>query len=267
MKIEIFRKLAVVAFGLSTILLTTPSHAQPAIFNVGASQGTGLNSRAINVKVWTGRATAIDFSGVEERITQIFLADPSHFTYATDTALESGQATTVFLRQIQPLKFPNLTTTNITNLFIKTKTSDGDTRLYTFNLQKSKGTPNYSGIAISNQTPNPTGVEPTLQVGSFRKATLNDIERGLVFAIRKGYTPPSDPVVSKVREFIALARNSSDKSLLEVAQNAKVSLPLLTELGLLGIKDSLKNSPLNPIDLPKYSPSQPTIDNSSKKQN
>jgi hypothetical protein len=257
MKIEIFRKLAVFAFGLSTIILTTPSHAQPAILNVSSSQGTGLNSRAINVKVWTGRATAIDFSGVDERITQIFLADPSHFTYTTDTALESGQATTIFLRQIQPLKFPNLTTATITNLFIKTKTSDGKTPLYTFNLQKSKGTPNYSGIAISNQNPNPGGVEPTLQVGSFRKATLKDIERGLVGAIRKGYTTPSDPVVSKVREFIALARNSSDKSLLEIAQNTKISLPLLTELGLLGIEDSLTKSP----------PSQPAINNSSKKQN
>lgn len=47
------------------------------------------------------------------------------------------------------------------------------------------------------------------------------------------------PIV-KVREFIALARNTSDKSLVEVAQNIKVSLPLLTELGLLGIEDSFK---------------------------
>ena len=61
-----------------------------------------------------------------------------------------------------------------------------------------------------------------------------------VSAIRKGYTPPSDPVITKVREFIALARNTSDKSLVEVAQTTKVSLPLLTELGLLGIEDSLK---------------------------
>lgn len=44
----------------------------------------------------------------------------------------------------------------------------------------------------------------------------------------------------KIREFIALARNTSDKSLIEVAQTTRVSLPLLTELGLLGIEDSLK---------------------------
>ncbi len=48
------------------------------------------------------------------------------------------------------------------------------------------------------------------------------------------------PVVTQIREFIALARNTSDKSLVEIAQNTKVSLPLLTELGLLGIEDILK---------------------------
>jgi hypothetical protein len=267
MKTEIFSKLTVVTFGISTILLTTPSHAQPAILTVSASQARGLNSRAIDVKVGTGRATAIDFSGVDEQITQIFLADPSHFTYATDTPLESGQATTVFLRQIQPLKFPNLTTTNLTNLFIKTRTSDGEAHLYTFNLKKSNSPPNYSGLSISKQTPNLAVVEPTLQVGSFRRATINDIERGLLSAIRQGYTPASDPVVTKVREFIALARNTSNQSLLEVAQNTKVSLSLLTELGLLGIEDSSKNITTTPGTLQKPLPSQPTLNNFPKKQN
>ena len=215
---------------LSLTLTLAPSYALEAILTVNASQARGLDSKAIDIKVWTGRATAIDFSGVNERITQIFLADPTHFTYATDVPLDSGQATTVFLRKIQPLKFPNLTTTDITNLFIKTKTSDGKSHLYTFNLKKSNSSPGYSGLKISNQNPNPDRIEPTIKVGSFRRATINDIERGLVSAIRKGYTPPSDPVVIKIREFIALARNTSDKSLVEIAQNTKVSLPLLLRI-------------------------------------
>ncbi|NJO28441.1 MAG: hypothetical protein HC836_39880 [Richelia sp. RM2_1_2] len=234
------KQLPIVAFAISTIFLTAPSHAESAILTVNISEARGLNSKAIDIKVWSGRATAVDFSEVNERITQIFLADPTHFTYATDTPLDNGQATTIFLRKIQPLKFPNLTTTNITNLFVKTKTTDGKAHLYTFNLLHSNSSPAYSGLSLSNQTPLPDGREPTLQVGTFRRATINDIERGLVCAIRKGYTPPSDPVVTKVREFIALARNTSDKSLVEVAQNTQVSLPLLTELGLLGIEDSLK---------------------------
>ena len=127
------KQLTIFSFAISTIFLATPSHAQSAILTVNVSEARGLNSKAINIEVWNGRATAVDFSGVNERITQIFLADPTHFTYATDTPLDSGQATTVFLRKIQPLKFPNLTTTNITNLFVKTRTSDGKVHLYTFN--------------------------------------------------------------------------------------------------------------------------------------
>ncbi|NJL63253.1 MAG: hypothetical protein HC903_17285 [Methylacidiphilales bacterium] len=253
MKIVVFIKLSVVAFSMSNLYFITPSYAQPAILTVSTNQARGTNSRAIEVKVGNGRATAIDFSGVNERITQIFLSDPSSFTYSTDTPLENGQATTVFLRRIQPLKFPNLTTSSNTNLFVKTRASDGQIHLYTFNLKKSNKSPNYSGIAISNQIPNFAGVEMTFQVGSFRRATINDIERGLVSAIRRGYTPPSDPVVNKVREFIALARNSSDHNFIEVASSAKVSLPLLTELALLGIEEHLKNPVSIPINLPKPS--------------
>ncbi len=66
----------ITAFGISTIFLAVPCHALEAILTVNAEQARGLDSKAIDIKVWTGRATAIDFSGVNERITQIFLADP-----------------------------------------------------------------------------------------------------------------------------------------------------------------------------------------------
>ncbi len=253
MKTIMLTKSIAIAMGISIICAVNPSYAQPAILTINASQARGLNSRAVELKIWNGRATVIDFSGVNERITQIFLADPSSFTYSTDTLLENGQSTTVFLRRIQPLKFPNLTTSSNTNLFVKTRASDGQINLYTFNLRKSNKSQNYSGIAISNQIPNFAGVEMTFQVGSFRRATINDIERGLVSAIRRGYTSPSDPVVNKVREFIALARNSYDHTFIEVASSAKISLPLLTELALLGIEEHLKNPVSMPINLPKPS--------------
>ncbi|MEA5574778.1 hypothetical protein [Calothrix sp. UHCC 0171] len=229
-----------IAVGISIICNANPSFSQPAILTVNASQARGINSRAIEIKVGNGRATVIDFSGINERITQVFLSDPSNFTYSTDTPLENGQSATLFIRRIQPLRFPNLTTTSNTNLFIKTRNSDGQSHLYTFNLKKISSAPIYSGIAISNQTPNSVGHEPSVQVSSSHKATISDIEKGLIIAIRRGYTSASDPVVTKIREFIALARNTSDKTLIEIAIQTKVSLPLITELGLLGIEEKLK---------------------------
>lgn len=212
---------------------------QPAILTVTPDEGRGLAGEAINVQVWTGRATAIDFSRVNERITQVFLADPSRFTYATDVPLDKGEASTLFLRQIQPLKFPNLTTASVTNLFIKTRTHSGQVKLYTFNIQPGESSPKYNGLSVAKAPRSLRGFEPTLQVGSFRPATLKDIERGLQVALSRRYTSPSDPVVAKVREFLALAWNTEDKTLVEIAQDIKLKLPVLTQLGVLGIEESL----------------------------
>jgi hypothetical protein len=249
--------ISVISFGVMAFV--APSYAQESV-----KRTPETIDPSINVQVWSGRATAIDFSDVNEQITQIFLADPSRFTYATDTPLSNGQATTVFLRRIKPLNFPNLTTANVTNLFVKTKTSAGNSRLYTFNIQPGQNQPRYSTVNMAPIKANQIN-NLTVELGDGRKATLGDIERGLFASIRLGYAPPSDPVVSKVREFLALARNTSNKSLVEIAQNSNLSLRVLTELGLLGIEDSLKvrlnTLPNQPIDSLKV----PVMENSTNR--
>lgn len=243
MKTGIF---CVITFGLITVSFSVDAQ-QPGALTASPSQS--VTEKAINLQVWTGRATAIDFSSVNEQITQIFLADPSRFTYATDTPLETGRATTIFLRRIKPLQFPNLTTASVTNLFVKTKIANGNMRLYTFNLQAGENLPKYSTIDIAAVS----GVEQqrqTLEVGSFRRATLSDIERGLVAAVRLGYAPTRDPIVFKVREFLAIARNTSSQTLVEIAQKVNLPLPVLTEIGLLGIEDNIKNPAPKPSSYP-----------------
>jgi hypothetical protein len=76
-----------------------------------------------NVPVWAGRSTAIDFSQTGEIITYIGIADPSRAVYNTDADITTNQARTVFIRVIEPLRFPGATTTLITNLSIKTLSS------------------------------------------------------------------------------------------------------------------------------------------------
>ena len=215
------------------------ANPQRAILTVSPEQSRGLNGEAVDVRVWAGRATAIDFSQLDERITQVFLADPSRFTYATDVPLNKGEATTLFLRQILPLNFPNLTTAKVTNLFVKTRTKSGAVRLYTFDVSGGASTPSYSGLSVA--TSPSRGGKPTLQVGSFRPATLDDIKRGLEVALIRKYALPSDPIVSKTREFLAVARNTSDKSLVELAQQLKIPLAVLSQLGAFGIEDELAN--------------------------
>ncbi|MBD2603810.1 hypothetical protein H6G81_04500 [Scytonema hofmannii FACHB-248] len=213
----------------------------PALRVIGQEEAAASTT---NLQVWAGRSTAIDFSQTNEVITYILIADPSRTVYNTDAELSSNQAKTVFVKVIKPLRFPGATSAVITNLSIKTRTPNGQQHLYTFNIVPGFGTPTYSGISISAITPE---VEQTGLVGSNQIATLNDIERGLKIAIALGYTATDDPVVFKVREFLALVRNRTPIS----KAAASVKLPLsvvssLRQLGLEKFKFKLPQTPLNP---------------------
>ena len=230
---------------------------QPAILTISPNEGSGLSGEARTVEVWAGRATAIDFTRVNERIIQIFLADPSRFTYATDTPLDKGEATTLFLRQIIPLRFPNLTTVRVTNLFVKTQTADGTMRLYTFNLQAGGTRQRYNGLSVATTSPEPrqTRRERTVQVSASGSIAIDDIERGLQVAIARRYTSTHDPIVSKVRNFLATARSSSNRSLTQLAQMVNLRPDVLRQLATLGREGSnsqSQNEVINP-NLVRYS--------------
>lgn len=213
----------------ATVLSPLWTLAQTPALHVIGQEAAVTNTT--DVPVWPGRFTAIDFSQTNEIITYILIADPSRTVYNTDAELSSNQAKTVFLKVIKPLRFPGATSTKITNLSIKTRTPDGQQHLYTFNVVPGSGRPTYSGISISAIT---RGVEQTWQVGSNQVATLSDIERGLQMAIAFGYTTTNDPVVLKVREFLALARNTTP--IPKAAASVNLPLSVVSSLGQLGLQ-------------------------------
>ncbi|AVH68412.1 hypothetical protein [Nostoc sp. 'Peltigera membranacea cyanobiont' N6] len=104
----------------------------------------------IQVQITPGRATPISFTQTDEAIAYILVADPSRLVYTTDTDLKSGRATTIFLRPIQPLKFPGATTTVITNLLVQTVDKTGQKRLYNFDIVPVRRNTGYVGIQIAN---------------------------------------------------------------------------------------------------------------------
>lgn len=107
-------------------------------------------SNRIQVQITPGRATPISFTQTDEAIAYILVADPSRLVYTTDTDLKSGRATTIFLRAIQPLKFPGATTTAITNLLVQTIDKTGQKRLYNFDIVPKRRNTEYVGIQIAN---------------------------------------------------------------------------------------------------------------------
>jgi hypothetical protein len=58
--------------------------------------------------------------------------------------------------------------------------------------------------------------------------------------ISKGYTSASDSIVTRVRNFLAIARDRSELSLVEVAKEANVDLAVITELARIAFEGILE---------------------------
>jgi hypothetical protein len=182
---------------------------------------------AVQVQVAPGRATSISFSQTDETIAYILLADASQLVYSTDAELETGRAKAVFLRVIQPLRFPGATTTPVTNLMVQTVDARGQNRLYTFDIVHSSN-PRYVGVqilsAIARSQPSPI-------VGNLN-ITSDRIQTGLSIAIMRGYTSIDDPVVAKVRQLLELMR-TENMTVSEAAYLVEIPLAVIIDLGRL----------------------------------
>jgi hypothetical protein len=193
-----------------------------------------------------GRQSLIEFRN-GETIQYISLADVHQIVFSTDLPVESGQASVIVLKTIEPLRLKGVVETPATgvirqdyphetvyptNLVVVTVNEAGEKRTYTFDLKVSLSqTPNASnGVAIVAVDSSQTQI---LTLADGRQANLRDIERGYAFALKEGYTNSTDPVVEKIQKFLALVRQNVP--FLEAA--GRVGLPfevieVLAEMGL-----------------------------------
>ncbi len=214
------------------------------------SQETAIAS-GINVSVNPGRIAVIDFSATDEAISYIALGDASRVVYNTDFPIQSGTAQTIFLLPIEELDFPGATTTRITNLVAKTVDASGVSRVYNFQIEHSNSVANL-GIKITPQTRNAMADvdRQVIKVSYGRAANLDDVARGLTLAIERGFTTADDPVVGKVKHFIALARNG-ELSVVESAQSADVDLAVISSLAEMALDQfSFVGQDGNPVSSP-----------------
>lgn len=236
-----------ILFGVTIPVVYAQAQAQtPAYRLIERDMAT---SNRIQVQVTPGRATPISFTQTDEAIAYILVADPSRLVYTTDTDLKSGRATTIFLRAIQPLKFPGATTTAITNLLVQTVDKTGQKRLYNFDIVQVRINTGYIGIQIANVITSGTAPrrgsessaiagQQTLLIDKNRRARVDDIETGLKIAINRGYTNKSDPVVPKVQQVLSLLRNNR-VTIPEAATSVGVPVEVISELGRIALNDRL----------------------------
>ena len=226
---------------LSSVLLTQPSVlAQGSIVGNLTYQEVSQDlaiSKIVNISVNPGRIAVIDFSATDQAIAYIGLGDASRVVYNTDFPLQSGSAQTIFLLPIERLDFPGTTTTRITNLVLKTVDPTGKSRLYNFQINHSNSITNL-GVKITPTTRNLLADinRDTIKVSYGRTANLDDVARGLTIAINKEFTVADDPVVGKVRRFIALARNS-ELTVVESAQSADIDLAVISSLAEMALEE------------------------------
>lgn len=199
-----------------------PVQAQTSAYQV--VDRARATTSAVQVQVAPGRATSISFSQTDETIAYILLADSSRVVYSTDVELETGRAKTIFLRVIQPLRFPGATTAPVTNLMVQTVDARGQNRLYTFDIVHSSN-PRYAGVQI---LPAIARSQASPAVGNLN-LTPDRIQTGLNIAIMRGYTSIDDPVVAKVSQLLELMQ-TENMTVSEAAYSVRIPLAVLEEL-------------------------------------
>jgi hypothetical protein len=201
------------------------------------------SSKAVDVVVYPGRISTIDFSATREYITYTGLGDRSRLVYSTDLPLDSGSSQTVFLKPIETLHFPGATTTSITNLIVKTVDNQGTTRVYNFQVKHSNSSVANLGLKIVPSKYQKDPKNAGIKISNNRTASLDDVAEGLRRAISLNYTSKNDPVVYKIRNFIAIAKNGNSTPV-EAASMVQLDLAVVTALAELAFEPFTTSTPI-----------------------
>ena len=236
---------------ISTLLsigLLAPA-AQSQIESTFSSRAQGLNGDIPTIKVWPGAGVNLNFIPTGEKISKVWLDDPSKVTIDFDSPLCSGDscepgvgATVIHLRRIQGVKFPNLMQGKNTLLSVITQDGQGQRKLNQFRLVMASGSPEYSAFQIYPDTKE----TPTLQVRD-RIVPLTTVEIGMRDAESDFLLNPS--LKAKLLNFMALAQNGVPVTV--AAQQAGVSMALVTKLAQMGQQnqDLLRTNSMSPANL------------------
>lgn len=243
----------VINANISTVL------ALPAARNVYSQDAQGSSSHGIDLKIWAGYGLTINFIPTGETIKQVWLGDPSRFALtsngnlcqrgASDENCGSGGATILFLRQIKPISFPVLTSSQdgSTVITVITASADGQ-KQYQFQLIPARGKPEYTSLIIKpdsdkpqplliaekppvnqnrlNNTNNITNntaplnfdKKPRLTVNTSQTSTVsqrndaNAVAYGLAVAVGNGAIKPKSIVWRQTQDTIRLLRRGKSRT-------------------------------------------------------
>lgn len=229
-----------------TIMSDQAFSVPPAIETVTAPKALTKTTEIVLVP---GRQSVIEFRN-GETIQFVSLADVHQIVFSTDLPVDTGKASLIVLRTIEPLRLKGVVETPSryrvsedypyetiypTNLVVVTSNQNNEKRTYTFDLKISLSlnrNVSTNGVAIVSEVLPSTEEFLTLVDG--RRANLSDIQRGYVEALKGKYTTYKDPVVAKIQKFLDLARHGV--SFLEAAKRAGLPFAVVEALASIGLQ-------------------------------
>jgi hypothetical protein len=257
---------------LLAISVLVPQVAQAApIQSVFASRAEGKNGKPLaTITLWPGHSTNLNLIPTGEVIKKAWLDDPSLVAIDFDgclpregqgtTAEDRCSATAIRLRQTGATAPGSMSPENGSPVLILVAEGSQGKKLYQFRVEMGKGAPQYDTLTVY---PDAQGTA-SIEVGP-RKATVEDISRGLSLAEAQKLISRRDAVWGKVQNFLAQVR--SGESVDNALQRSGSNIAIITKLAELSFsepqasrapkQDATRSAPLAPPPVAPAPPAQP----------
>jgi hypothetical protein len=217
--------LCILAIPLEGFAITPPSLAQ-------ATNIVQENTQTA-ISLYRGQGVTLNFRPTGETIQRAWLDDPSQTTLDFDDTncasadAEGCAASVIHLRRINPIDFPGLPTTDVTNLTVLT-----DSDLYSFRLTfPDTGNPSYTVLNIEPERDTELSKPSPLSDGAPAEG-IEAIEQGLALALSRDLITTGDPLWERTQTFLLLMRDGL--SVQAAARQAGISQSLIIRLTELG---------------------------------
>lgn len=221
-------------FDLSPVIA---SEIKQSVKQIPQEVATGHNSPNIpKIELSPGYGVNISFIKSDEIVEKVWLDNPTFATLDVDGCLstegrecDKEGATVVHLRQITPLKVPQLPNSNTSLLTVVAKGKLGR-KVYLFQVDMSDKKPNYHTIEI---TPDINTSPETTDFYNIKNSnTLQSLSRGLKIINNQGLISSDSRLWSRIRTLLIKIRMG--ESINSAARQSGISMQLVNRLIELG---------------------------------
>ncbi len=212
---------------LMSVLSVPVANAESAVCSLFS--GVAINaSQQIYVRPGV---TAIDFNPASEVVRHVEVSNPEKVSINYDGDINSGYATTMYLRPVTGVSIPQLPQGATTEVMVTTQDRMGQRKTYPFELVYAH---NGSDCSVWSIYPDSQGL-PLIELADRRRVPLEYVTMGLAVAARDGSLPYENPLRQRVENFLALVQNG--ERVLPAAEQVGVSVAVIRELAQKGVDD------------------------------